>query len=261
MNRPTRAASVSLGIAAFSVLCLVVVDGWIPGVLTPPRHATPPAALESAFRRATAELAARATRVQSRTDVTRSLLGGGIAVNRLALFSAARQTLEGAPSGCWSALADPAGTVQWQQRDMRDLPWKDGFDAAFCVGNSFGYLDDEGNAAFLRAVGSALKPGAPFLLDTPMVVESLLRTIKDRFWVKAGGVYLLISNSYDHTRGRLDIEYTFVSDGRVEVRSGTHRAYTYRQLVELVQASGFTVEPAAPWTLDTHELLLLARRS
>jgi SAM-dependent methyltransferase len=156
--------------------------------------------------------------------------------------------------------ADRAGNIRWEQRDMRDLPWKERFDAAFCAGNSFGYLDDDGNVAFLRAVASALKPGAPFLLDTPMVVESLLRTIKDRFWVKAGDVHLLVANRYDHTRGRLDIEYTFVSDGRVHMRSGTHRAYTYRQLVELMQSAGFTVEPAVPWTLDSHKLLLLGRR-
>ena len=142
-----------------------------------------------------------------------------------------------------------------------DVRTKERFDAAFCAGNSFGYLDDEGNAAFLRALRSSLKPGARFLLDTPMVLESLLRTFKDRFWVKAGDVHLLISNQYDPRRGRLDIEYTFVANGRVEVRSGTHRAYTYRQLVELVQAAGFTVELAAPWTLDTHKLLLLARRT
>ena len=143
---------------------------------------------------------------------------------------------------------------------MRDLPWGARFDGAFCVGNSFGYLDDDGNAAFLRAVASALKPGAPFVLETPMVLESLLRTIKDRFWVKAGDVHLLVSNRYDHIRGRLDIEYTFVSDGRLESRSGTHRAYTYRQLIELFQAAGFGAAPVEPWTVDSHKLLLVARR-
>jgi hypothetical protein len=39
---------------------------------------------------------------------------------------------------------------------MRDLLWRSRFDGAFCFGNSFGYLDDEGNAAFLRAVAAAL---------------------------------------------------------------------------------------------------------
>jgi hypothetical protein len=36
-----------------------------------------------------------------------------------------------------------ASVVRWEQRDMRDLPWRDTFDGAYCVGNSFGYLDDE----------------------------------------------------------------------------------------------------------------------
>src|SRR5437868_3191629 len=37
----------------------------------------------------------------------------------------------------------------FHQRDMRDLPWEAEFDHAFCFGNSFGYFDEPGNAAFL----------------------------------------------------------------------------------------------------------------
>jgi SAM-dependent methyltransferase len=114
--------------------------------------------------------------------------------------------------------------VTWERRDMRDLPWRGRFDGAFCAGNSFGYLDDDGDAAFLRAVCAALKPGARFLLETPMVLENLLGHLHDRPWWKVGDVYLLVSNHYDHTRERLDIEYTFVSNGRVDVRHGSHRA-------------------------------------
>ena len=75
------------------------------------------------------------------------------------------------------AMAAPgAEAVAWERRDMRDLPWPRRFDGAFCVGNSFGYLDDDGNAAFLRAVAAALKPGGRFVLETPMVLEQLLGT-------------------------------------------------------------------------------------
>ncbi len=35
-------------------------------------------------------------------------------------------------------------TIVYQHREMRDLPWPAQFDGAFCFGNSFGYLDDEG---------------------------------------------------------------------------------------------------------------------
>ena len=30
------------------------------------------------------------------------------------------------------------GKVDWQEREMRDLPWPATFDGAFCFGNSFG---------------------------------------------------------------------------------------------------------------------------
>ena len=41
---------------------------------------------------------------------------------------------------------------------MRDLPWPGRFDGAFCVGDSFGYLDDAGNAAFFQRRLAALNP-------------------------------------------------------------------------------------------------------
>src|SRR5206468_6258638 len=107
-----------------------------------------------------------------------------------------------------------------------------------------------------RAVASALKPSARFVLETPMVLESLLRSLKDRFWVKAGEVHLLVHNQYDAARGRLDIEYTFVPHGRVETRTGTHRAYPYRQLVELIEAAALPFEAASAWPLDAQKLML-----
>ena len=151
--------------------------------------------------------------------------------------------------------------VTWEQRDMRDLPWNATFDGAFCVGNSFGYLDDPGNAAFLRAVREALRPGARLVLETPMVLENLLGHLQDRPWWKAGDVYLLVANHYDHARARLDIEYTFVSDGRVEVRHGSHRAYGFRELVELIETAGFSVELQQPWKRDAHSVTLIATRT
>ena len=156
--------------------------------------------------------------------------------------------------------ADPEGRVRWERRDMRDLPWPAQYDGAFCCGNSFGYLDDEGDREFLRAVALALKAGGRFVLETPMVVESLLLNLKERIWFKAGEIYLLVTNRYDHCRGRLDIEYTFVANGRTEVRHGTHRAYTYRQLVELMEASGFAVTSNGGWTRASPVLTLVGTR-
>jgi 2-polyprenyl-3-methyl-5-hydroxy-6-metoxy-1,4-benzoquinol methylase len=155
---------------------------------------------------------------------------------------------------------DGAGQVTWEHREMRDLPWPGRFDGAFCVGNSFGYLDDEGNTAFLRAVSRALKPGGRFLLETPMVIENLLGHLQHRPWWKIGEMYLLVVNEYDHTRSRLDIEYTFMRNGRIEVRSGSHRAYRYAELRGLLEDSGFNVADATPWTRQAQSVTFVATR-
>jgi cyclopropane fatty-acyl-phospholipid synthase-like methyltransferase len=154
--------------------------------------------------------------------------------------------------------ADRANHVTWERRDMRDLPSPARFDGAVCVGNSFGYLDDAGNADFLRAVRAALKPGARFVLETPMVLENLTGHLQQRPWWKAGDVYLLVENQYDHTTSRLEIEYTFVSNGEVHVRRGSHRAYTYRQLVDLIAAAGFEVQLSEPYTHESRVLTFIA---
>jgi len=155
---------------------------------------------------------------------------------------------------------DASRLVTWERRDMRDLPWRSQFDGAFCVGNSFGYLDDEGNAAFLRAVAAALKPGGRFVLETPMVIESLLGKLQERPWWKAGDVYMLVTNQYDHARSRLDIEYTIIANGRIDTRRGSHRAYRYPELVQLIEAAWFTVELARPWSREAHGAAFVATR-
>ena len=67
--------------------------------------------------------------------------------------------------------ADTGGRVEWHERDMRDLPWPARFDGAVCLGNSFGYLDDQGNEAFAAALARALKPGGRVLIDTGVIAE------------------------------------------------------------------------------------------
>jgi len=60
---------------------------------------------------------------------------------------------------------------------------------------------------------------------------------------------------------RLNIEYTFVSNGLVETRHGSHRAYSCRELTILLMASGFTVEFAEPWTRDAHAVSFIATKT
>jgi len=72
---------------------------------------------------------------------------------------------------------------------------------------------------------------------------------------------LLVENRYQPRTGRLDTEYTFVvEDGRIETRRGSHRAYTFKQLGDLMTRSGLAVESSGDWTPAAPELTLITRR-
>jgi SAM-dependent methyltransferase len=155
--------------------------------------------------------------------------------------------------------------VNWEHRDMRDLPWKEAFHGAFCFWGSFGYFDEDGNAGFLRAICRALRPGARFLLETH-VAESILPRFQPRAWQRVGDTLLLEERSYDHTRSRLDAEWTFIRDGKVTLRTSSIRIYTYRELCRLLEETGFEVCEGydtvsdTPFRLGARRLLLVAAK-
>lgn len=129
--------------------------------------------------------------------------------------------------------------ISWEEREMRDLPWKHEFDGAFCFGNSFGYLDDDGNAEFLKSVSRTLKPGARFVLDAGSVAEAILPRFQERTWSQFGDILFLEEQRYDHVLSRLDTEYTLIRNGKSEKKVGSHRIYTYREICHLLENSGF----------------------
>ena len=98
----------ALAAAVVGALALAVADGWLFAGARRAARSAPPS-LESALRAEASSLLQRAKSFGLRPDVSRSLQGGGVAINRRTLFSAARQALGDAPAGSWIALTDPAG--------------------------------------------------------------------------------------------------------------------------------------------------------
>jgi SAM-dependent methyltransferase len=162
---------------------------------------------------------------------------------------------------------DLAGSVTLEQRDMRDLPWRDTFDGAYCLWESFGYFDDDGNRAFLSAVAGALKPGARLMFDTH-IAESLLPHMFRRDWERIGDdLWIMEEHEYDHTASLVTRRWVTVKAGQIEQRSLTIRLYTYRELVALVKSVGFDVVDdygwlnLLPYTLASPRLVLVARKA
>lgn len=140
-----------------------------------------------------------------------------------------------------AAAAGGAGSARFRQADMRDLPWQGEFDAAFCFGNSFGYLDDAGNEAFLEAVARTLRPGGRFALDYGQTAESVLPRLEPRQEADLAGFHFSEDTRYDPVSGRIENLFTFSRDGRTESKLASQRVYMLSELVRLLTNAGFEV--------------------
>ncbi|MDH5752573.1 MAG: class I SAM-dependent methyltransferase [Deltaproteobacteria bacterium] len=128
--------------------------------------------------------------------------------------------------------------VEWVARDMRELQGLGPFAGAFCFGNSFGYFDRNGTAEFLAAVSHSLVPGARFVLDTAMCLESMLLEGMERNWMNVGGILLLVDHHYHVAEGRLETEYTLVRNGRKEARKLSHWLYSVSEIRHMLEMVG-----------------------
>ena len=113
------------------------------------------------------------------------------------------------------AAAAAGVEVDFRCADMRELDPDERFDAAYCFGNSFGYLGPEGNREFLERAGAVLDPGALFAIHTGMVAECVLPRLEERGWAPMGDLLFLEENRYDAGESCLETTYTFVRDGRI----------------------------------------------
>jgi predicted SAM-dependent methyltransferase len=130
---------------------------------------------------------------------------------------------------------------------------------------SFGYFDEGGNAAFLKAVFRTLKPGGRFVIETH-IAETLLRVLQERDWRQVGNTLVLEDRHYDHVHSRIDTEWTLMREGKAEKISSSIRIYTYRELCRLLEEVGFTncegydTSSQQPFTLGAQRLTMVATK-
>jgi SAM-dependent methyltransferase len=162
-------------------------------------------------------------------------------------------------------LAAAGEAIRYRHAEMRDLPSSGEFDAALCFGNSFGFLDDAGNAEFLGAVRRTLCPGGRFAMDYGQTAESVLPRIAPRQEADLAGFHFAEDTRYDPVSARIENVFTFSRDGRTETKLASQRVYTLRQVLELFADAGFEVESwfgspgEEPFGLASPRLLLVAR--
>ena len=157
--------------------------------------------------------------------------------------------------------------VRWIEGDMRQPPAGETFDAVFCWGDSFGYLDDAGNAQFLRSALSALRPGGGFALEVQMLAELLARRYAPRASGTVGDLQVTIRRQWRPGQPRMAVQYELreLSQGeRVHRCHASYRIHTLDGLCDLLRAAGFeqvrALDPVGqPFGPSARCLRLLAR--
>lgn len=157
-------------------------------------------------------------------------------------------------------------TVEWHCGDMRDLSWKETFDAVVCLWNSFGYFSDEDNERFIRRVADSLRPGGRVLVDTH-TLETILPRFQARHWRKVENILALEEARYDPYNSRINSAWTYVANGRPYTRSMSIRIYTQRELRELFGRAGladicvYGSMEGQPFVLGAERSIIIAKKS
>jgi SAM-dependent methyltransferase len=160
--------------------------------------------------------------------------------------------------------------VELVHSDMREIPFREEFDAAVNLFTSFGYFENEHeDERALAAIALSLKPGGALLLET-VNGAALLRVFRAETWSELeDGTLMLEHRSYDLLTGRNDVVWTFVRpDGsRSELRHSL-RLYTVAELASMLHRVGLEIERSwGGWdgselTLDSGiRFLVLARKA
>ncbi len=137
--------------------------------------------------------------------------------------------------------------IRWVLGDMCDLPWWQEFAGAYCAGNSFCYLDSVGARRFLAAVARTLKPGGRFVMDTGMAAESILPTLGSGRSHRFGDMIVVSENRYHPAESRLDIDYTFIQNGKVETRPLSSYCFTTGEICRMHVEAGLEVVDLFDW--------------
>ena len=157
-------------------------------------------------------------------------------------------------------------TVTFLQCDMREIDFKDEFDAVINMFTSFGYLESEAeDEKVLGKVAQALKSGGKFLLDV-VNRDRLVRDFQGREWHAADEGWLVLEErTFDHLSGRMETRWICVArDGVRYERLSSVRLYTASELRMMLERAGLEVTnlfgdyDGSPYSWDSQRLIIVA---
>jgi SAM-dependent methyltransferase len=136
--------------------------------------------------------------------------------------------------------AEEAGVeVEFVRGDMRELPWRNEFDAVVNLWTAFGYLEsDEEDEKALRAVTRCLHTSGVAMFDL-WNRDRMARIFQRKDWYEHEGHILLEEREWDWLTGRMHNRRIIVPpDGTRRETGYVLRTYTHSEFVGMLRRSG-----------------------
>ncbi|MES0070585.1 class I SAM-dependent methyltransferase [Mesorhizobium sp. M0074] len=194
--------------------------------------------------------------------------GYGRIANRLAEKGAQVVGVDISPILLKKAEADAAErgiNVEYVLGDMRSLPWRDRFDAAFLWYTTFGYFDDADNEGVLREAASSLRKGGCLLIDNHNRIQSLRHKFPICDVARRNDDLRIDIYSNDVLSDRQNLERIIIRDGHVRRTHLSYRQYGFSEYVRMLRSAGFKSveaysEEGEAFTCDSSRLVIVAHK-
>lgn len=136
---------------------------------------------------------------------------------------------------------DRNAKINFIQGDMRDMSFEEQFDGVYCWNTSFGYFEEEKNAAVIDNVHRALKSEGLLLLDV-VNRDFLIRQTPSLAWFEGDGCVCMDEMNVDFITSRMKVKRTIMlDDGRTREIEYSVRVYSLHELGRILHEHGFKV--------------------
>jgi SAM-dependent methyltransferase len=215
---------------------------------------------------AEAELVWELLGLEEGSEVLDLACGYGRIANRLAARGARVTGLDATPLFLELAREQAAALgveVEYVEGDMRQLPWRERFDAIVNWFTAFGYFEDDDNRRVLEQACVALKPGGRLLIENNNAA-AVLHTFLPAQVSERDGNFMIDRFGMDLPRGRIHTDRTVVRDGRTRTFSYDVRLCWPPELEAWLRDAGFSEvdvrSRAGELTLETRRMVTIARK-
>jgi SAM-dependent methyltransferase len=152
--------------------------------------------------------------------------------------------------------------------DMAAMEYTEVFDAAYCVGSSFGFFDDARNVEVTRRIHKSLKPHGTFLLGV-LNRDHTIQHQPGMAWFEGDGCVCMEETAFNFITSRLSVKRTMIfDDGRQREIEYSVRLYSLHELGQILHEAGFRIlevsgnvrTPGAFFGPASRELVILAQK-